>query len=355
MGRPAKSWTISWKRGYAYVRFTWEGVPYYKALGTQDEGEAAQAAARIYADVVHGRIAPTLQRPGELLDLVDLWSQFLDWKRPTIHPQTAETLLTYGNRFVQTFRSLENITKATGANYGMARLGEVKRTSVLKELCFLRQFLRWCNEQGSLAVLPEIPRLPPKSKGIQAGPQRAKAIDVTEEELRQILEALPVESKTIDGRRWPIRDHFAFAFETSLRPETMFLLEAPKHWRPGLRTLEIRDEDDKARFGRTVDLTPEAVAILRRVHRGDGLLFGRHCFTKALKEAASKVLGARRAKHFAPYDFRHGRARALLDAGASLRGVAYVLGHKRLTTTDRYVAPDRRAGQEALRAARTPV
>lgn len=111
----------------------------------------------------------------------------------------------------------------------------------------------------------------------------------------------------------------------------------------------ITDEIDKARFGREVDLTPEAIRILRRIAPDSGLLFGRHEYVIAIKRAAASILGPVRGKSFAPYDFRHGRARALLDAGAPLRGVSYLLGHKRPTTTDRYVAPNRLAGQEALR------
>ena len=35
-------------------------------------------------------------------------------------------------------------------------------------------------------------------------------------------------------------------------------------------------------------------------------------------------------------------------AGATLRGVAYMLGHKRMSTTDKYLAPDRAAGRAAI-------
>jgi integrase len=137
-------------------------------------------------------------------------------------------------------------------------------------------------------------------------------------------------------------------WETGLRPETLSRLSVPDHWRPGMRHLELTNEDDKARFGREVDLTDEAVEILQRVATGRGPIFGRHNYSKAIKRAAVTVLGSIRGRGFAPYDFRHGRAKALLDAGAPIRGVSYVLGHKRVSTTDKYLAPERSAGRDAL-------
>ena len=165
-----------------------------------------------------------------------------------------------------------------------------------------------------------------------------------------ILAELPELSKTIGGRRWPLRDRFAFMWETTLRPETLSRLMVPDHWRPGARHLELTDEDDKARWGREVDLSDEAVAILERVAPARGLIFGRHSYYKAIKRAAAAVLGPLKGKSFAPYDFRHGRAKERLDAGAPIRGVSYMLGHKRVSTTDKYLAPERSAGIEALNA-----
>lgn len=349
MGRRAEGPKVRWKRGWAYARFTWQGREYCEALGTQDPREAEEDTARAYAEVVSGQRRPVARRPGQLMDLGQLWDEWLEWKRPSIDPETHEAIGYYGDRFVDYFVTLDRITEASAASYGIARLGQVTRSTVLKEVCYLRQFLAWCKQQGTLSDAPVIPRLPPKSKGKRVGPQRAKPVEITEAEARAIIAELPEESKTIGGRKWPVRDRFVFAWETAFRPETISRLRTPLHWRPGSRIIELEDEDDKARYGREVDLTPEAVRVLRKWAPKAGEVFGRHCFDKALKRAAAAVLEPSRAKRFAAYDFRHGRARTLLDAGASLRGVAYVLGHKLLTTTNRYVEPDRRAGKEALR------
>lgn len=352
MGRKAKDgFRIISKRGWLYCRFTWQGVDIRIALDTKDEHEAATSAARAYSDVVSGRVSVSPQKPGQLRDLGELWDEWVEWKRASIDPETAATLGYYGDRFVHHFRSLDRITKVGGANYAMTRLGQVLRTTVLRELCFLRQFLAWCESTGALAAAPVIPPLPPKSAGKRAGKQRAKPVLVTEREAKEIISLLPVDSKRIGARTWPIRDRFALAWETAFRPETISRLSVPENWRPGSREIVLTDEDDKSRYGRALDLTPAAMKILRSVAPTSGPIFGDHCFSKAIKRAAALVLDPTRAKQFAPYDFRHTRAKTMLDAGASLRGVAYVLGHKRPSTTDKYLAPDRKAGREAMRVA----
>lgn len=350
MGRPAEGWKVRWKRGWAYCCFTWAGHEYRIALRTRDKREAQEAAARAYAEVVSGQRRPLRLQPGRLLDLADLMAAWIESKRPALDPTTVPTLEIYARRFVDYFGSLDRITEASAQNYGLSRLGQALRTTVLRELAYLRQFLAWSKVQGALLDVPHVPSLPPKAAGTRTGTQRAKFVHISPAEAHAILAELPEESKAIAGRRWPVRARFAFAWETGLRPETLSRLRVPDNWRPGMTHLELADEDDKARFGREVDLTPEAVRILRRVAPEAGEIFGRHNYAKAIKRAAIAVLGPVRGKDFAPYDFRHGRAKSLLDAGAPLRGVSYVLGHLRPTTTDKYLAPERSAGKLALQA-----
>lgn len=350
MGRIAKGWSVRWKRGWAYCCFTWAGTEHRVALRTRDNREAQASAPRAYAEVVSGERRPLRRQPGRLLDLAQLMDAWIESKRPSLDPATVPTLDIYARRFVDYFVSLDRITEASTTNYGLARLGQALRTTVLRELAYLRQFLAWAKVHGALLDVPHVPALPPKAQGQRTGPQRAKSVHISPAEAKAILAELPEESKTIDGRKWPLRARFAFMWETGLRPETLSRLRVPDNWRPGMTHLELTNEDDKARFGREVDLTPEAVRILKRVSPERGEVFGRHVYYKAIKRAAIAVLGPVRGQDFAPYDFRHGRAKSLLDAGAPLRGVSYLLGHKRPTTTDKYLAPERSAGRKALEA-----
>ncbi len=350
MGRPSEGWKVHFKRGWAYVHFTWDKHPYRLALGTRDRREAQAAAAREYSEVVSGRRRPLRRQPGKLLDLAELLDSWLESKRTSVDVDFFPTLEIYARRFVDYFTTLDRITEASASNFGLARLGQALRTTVLRELSYLRQFLEWCVLHGALSTAPKVPKLPPKAKGVRTGPQRAKFVHISEVEAKAILALLPDESKTIAGRKWPLRARFAFMWETALRPETISRLSVPDNWRPGMRHVELTDEDDKARFGREVDLTDEAIAILTSVAPERGTVFGHHVFYKALKKAGIAVLGPVRGKGFAPYDFRHGRAKERLDAGALIRGVSWMLGHKRASTTDKYLGPDRTAGRDALRA-----
>lgn len=354
MGRPSKGVSVRWKRGWAYACFTWDRYEHRIALRIprgQKGGQRAaeEAAARAYAKVVSGERRPVRRKPGQLLDLADLLDAWLEGKTPTLDPKTVPTLEGYARRFVDYFESLDKITEASGLAFGQARLGQVLRTSVLRELSYLREFLRWCKTQGALSTVPHIPRLPPKAQGRRSGPQRAKSVHISEEQAQAIIALLPEQSKKIAGRKWPLRARFAFMWETALRPETISRLSVPDHWRPGVRFLEITNEDDKARWGREIDLSDKAVALLEEVAPKRGIIFGSHAFYKAIKKAAVAVLGPIKGKLFAPYDFRHGRAKNLLDAGGPIRGVSYQLGHLRVSTTDKYLAPERSAGHEALR------
>lgn len=348
MGRPSKGLQVRTKRGWAYACFTWDGFEHRIALRTKDKRAAKEAAARAYAQVVSGERRAVRRKPGQLLDLADLLDLWIESKVPSLDVRTVPTIEAYACRYVDTFESLDKITEASTLNFGLARLGQVLRTTVLRELAYLREFLRWCKVHGAISVIPNVPALPRKAQGKRAGKQRAKAVHISEGEAKAILALLPEESKTIEGRKWPLRPRFAFMWETALRPETLSRLRVPDNWRPGSKHLELTNEDDKARFGRDVDLSDEAARILARIAPERGLIFGSHVYYKVLKRAAAAVLGPVKGKSFAPYDFRHGRAMSLLDAGAPIRGVSYVLGHKRVSTTDKYLAPERSAGREAL-------
>lgn len=351
MGRSAAGPRVYWKRGWAYAYFTWEGEEYRPALGTRDGREAQKAAAREYAKVVGGWRKPVRAARGghDLADLLDRW---IGWKQPTIHPRFVSTLQTYAKQYVQFFGKLDRITEATIGDFNHRRLGEALRKTVLRERAYLVQFLDWCRVHEVISQMPVAPRLPPKAMGTRTGKQRAQFVHITPTEAALILAKLPELSKKIGPRKWPLRALYALQWETALRPETLARLSVPLNWRPEAKFIELTDPDDKARWGRVVDITPRAVAILKKVAPEAGPIFGRHCYYKAIKAAAVAVLGEERGRRFAPYDFRHGRAKDWLDAGAKMRGVSYQLGHRRPSTTDKYLAPDRQAGAEAIKAGR---
>jgi hypothetical protein len=80
-----------------------------------------------------------------------------------------------------------------------------------------------------------------------------------------------------------------------------------------------------------------------------GLIFGSHDYRDQLRKAAEAVLDARRAATFTAYDLWYLRLTKLAEAG-NIMGAAHLAGHKRPSTTDRYLRPRLRAGERALRA-----
>lgn len=347
MARTAQGHSVFWKRGWAYVYFTHAATSYRIALGTSDPGEAAARAAREYSDVVSGRKVATRHAPS-LLGLDELLATWLDESKGALDPKTLDTYEIYARKFVAFFRTTDRVTEATIGDYTRARLREVVASTVRKERSGLSTFLHWCREQGYLATVPTFPELPKKATGVRSGTQRSAPVDITERQARAILALLPDQSKRIDGRKWPIRARYVVAWETGLRPETLATLSVPEHYQRGARTLRIDAQNDKSRYGRDVPLSDGARRALDAVAPEAGLVFGRHNFDKALKRAATAVLGPELGRTFAAYDFRHGRAMDLLERSRSLSGVAYVLGHKRLSTTDRYLRGRFAEAAEAL-------
>ncbi len=135
-----------------------------------------------------------------------------------------------------------------------------------------------------------------------------------------------------------VRDRVRFLYETALRPGTVAALEVPRHWKPGDRAVTITADVDKCGNARPVPLTKAALDVLERCAPERCPIFGKHAIRLQIKRAAAKVLDPVRAKDFSLYDFRHGRAVHALDASKSnLLGIAHLLGHKKLSTTDRYL------------------
>jgi len=354
MGRRPQGWRLYPKRGWLYVAFTFAGVEHRIALGTRDHGEAGKLAAKEYAEVVSGRRRPLRKRGPALLDLKLLIAEWIDSLNGELDVETIKTCEIYGRKYLGFFKEADALTSESIGDYVLARMRAVTRKTMLKERTFLRRFLRWCVSKRVLPNVPAFPELPaPSALGTRSGKQRLKPVEITPAEAAEILTALPKESKRIGARKWPVRARFAFAWETGLRPETVSRIDVPRTWQRGARELELHDEDDKARYGRILPITDEAVRLLLEVAPPEGVVFGDHNFSKAIKRAAKSVLGPFRGARFAPYDFRHGRAQQLVDETGDLAGVAYVLGHKRLSTTDRYTRGSRRAAERVLRGRRT--
>lgn len=353
MGRPAEGWKLVWRGAVAYVRFTWRGERVDESTGQRDPGRAAEEAARTYADVVSGRRVITRGQgkgqkasPAQLLvvELLALWIADLEHRYAK---RTAGLYKTHALAHFTRWERLAEVTEASVDAYISERLGLVTRETVVKELNSLKNFLAWCVRREFLPGLPVLPSVPAGALGVRDPRRKEEATDLSPEEVERWLAALPAETRAParkgpwKGRRFPVRDWFTLAWETALRPATLAALAVPRHYQRGAEQLQLSRDIDKIRFGRPVPLTARARAILDR-HApagGGGVIFGESArdLRAYIKPAgAAAGLAPEKVATLSPYDLRHARATDLIDQTGDIEGTAYLLGHKQITTTNRY-------------------
>ncbi len=349
MGRHSEGWKLDFDERYGThrVRFTHRGQRVSRSTGEADPGEAAKVAARIYAETISGRRQSVVgfSKRDAVDEVAALWLADLE---STLDERTVDTYGLYVSGLWQpTFNTIDRITEATAADYWRKRLKSVQRTTVKKELSALRGFLSWCQGNNFISEVPRIDSPPVRATGTRAkkyNPKREPTL-FTEEQAFQIIAELP---DTLYGRRnkkrYHVRARFQVAWETGLRPATLDELRAPEDYKKGASVIKIRDEIDKARFGREVPLTDRAREALDVVCPDVGLLFGRHDYRAPLA-AACTAAGLPRVT---PYDFRHSRTTDLVENSKNLAGVQHLVGHKNISTTARYVHASLRAAKEVI-------
>lgn len=357
MGRHAQGWKILWRNGIAYVRFRHQRKRFDRSTGARTPAEAATRAADIYARCLRGAHIPRRRIVTSSLSLEDLFVEWLVSRQGSVCKGTIDTDETYTRHLLAHFNDVDAITTSTVRAYSKARLAKVLRKTVRKELSALRTFLAWAAEEGHIGEAPYVPTPAKTALGTRQIKRKAKPVELSSQQVERLIAALPVWSRFIDGKRIPVRAFIRVLWETGLRPSTVHRIEVPRHWKPGSHVLEIEAKNDKARYERELPLTPEAVKGLTTAYdkgKRGSRPFGRvgairTDYRKTLRRVAKKCR-LPDAEHLTLYDFRHGRASDVLDKTSDLLGAAYMLGHKQLTTTNRYLHPEKRAGQRVVRA-----
>lgn len=358
-----KPFTVYSYRGVAYINAHVGatrvreslGVPYDPKQASAGERRAVEtAASKRYADLISGRVlAPKGARITTLNTLEELLALWIEDAKQT-YPRTQKLVVIMARHF-ETFANtgdekdkrtpLERLMEDTSPRaYAISRIRSILRMTVNKEISWLFRFYEWCKAEKHIASLPDRPDLPKGLTGVRSGTQRSEPVQITHEEALMIIELTP-EWAAKGGRNhgehskgaFRVRDALRLSYETGLRPSTLQKISVPEHYTHGSPTLKVTADIDKSSNERRVPLTEAAREILDRCAPAKGLIFGAHDFRDHIKAAALQVLSPEKAEDFARYDLRHGRARSLLAASSNLLGVAHMLGHKRLTTTNRYL------------------
>jgi site-specific recombinase XerC len=274
------------------------------------------------------------------------------------------------------FVDADGFTRQRFGEYVKQRLRHVQKATVKKERTALRGFLVYALTEGDLEPPPYappapedpdqreswatdvvdswVPRLPKRGLGTPYKHRRRVAsFDLSPEQTRDLIRALPEWSTSKRVGRFPVRARFIVAYETSLRPSTLDRMLAPKHYRPGSDRLQLTADIDKARFARPTPLTKRAQRVLDYVLRchGPGYtghIFGAHDYRQHLARAAKKALPPELAEKFAGTHLRAHAITHWLEKGSNMLGVQQMAGHKQIATTSRYAKPSFRAAEAAI-------
>jgi len=335
MARTAEGWKLKDKRGISHVRFTHEGERYELSTGTRDPVEAAKAAARIYSDVINGKL--TRSATGELahpkMDLNLLIAKWLSNIMPELRGKTPDTYTGYGRTWKKHFDTLDGVTSSGIGDYQRKRLTQVIKRTVVKERSALRRFLRWLKEKKYLREVPEFPDIPKKALGTSYKKAKRRTIPqlaLTPEWTNVFLNGLPHRSERAG---FLVKPRFRFQFGTALRPTFIDQLT----WddvRPDNK-IRIRAWLDKNGNARLVPLTRVALDALEEAGppvKGQ-LIFGRHDCRDYVDEA-KKLLPVHLREEFTPYGLKHARVTQLVRAGESTLGIQHLTGTK--YALDRY-------------------
>lgn len=342
MGRSAEGWRLRLDKrtGIYSVRFRHDGQRFDVSTGERDIARARRAAARIYSEALtRPRVGPV---PAPDLAALPLRVLLVKWLA------SRETSVSAGkvrndrffvlNILEPRFQELSRITSASMAIFFRERLRSALRETLRQDRRVLRSFLAWCAEQGALSSAPDVPPLPKGAKGVRTGTPKTAPVPLSVDEAVRFLTLIPERSPS----GIVLRARFVLQWETSLRQATIVRLSVPRHYRRGAESLTITADIDKAEFARVLPLTDAARAALDSVCPENGTIFGSaspYTLSTTIRRAArASGLDEAKVKHLSAYDLRHGRITDLLDDGASLRAVAYLAGHKKITTTNAYVA-----------------
>jgi len=230
-----------------------------------------------------------------------------------------------------TLRTVRGFLAALGAQ-------GLKSTSLGRKLAALRSFFRFLNREGLLQGNPARPIPSPRK------PKTLPAV-LTVDEASRLLE-------TPGGPpRSPLRDRalLELLYSSGLRVSELTGLD--------LEDLDLREGSvrvrGKGRKERIVPVGSKAVgaveAYLARERRGgDGggaLFLNVRDGGRLTSRSVHRLLGARAlrqgwGKRISPHALRHSFATHLLGGGADLRAIQEMLGHRSLSTTQRYTRLD---------------
>lgn len=212
---------------------------------------------------------------------------------------------------------------------------ELDALSIRRKLAALRTFFGFLLREGTIAVNPARLVRTPKA------PKRLPTV-MTPDQVNGLIDA--VAGKRLE-RPHPARDLaiFEFLYGCGLRVSELVGLDLADI-DPGERWLRVRGKGRKERLVPYTAKAHEALErylALRAARRGERGLFVNHRGARLTDRGVrqivklySTLISGDPSVH--PHSFRHAFATHLLSNGADLRSIQELLGHARLSTTQKY-------------------
>lgn len=244
----------------------------------------------------------------------------------------ADWLQTLDKAGIHTVGELSDRLEPTQIRAYLSTLFETHaRSSINRRLSAIRSFLRQLKRQGR--VDRDIGKLVPSPKAKSSLPRFLKV-----EEIRALIES-PDCSQMLGVRD---RALFELIYGCGLRVSEAVGLEWPAvdlhlNW---VRVLGKGGHERNIPFG-----TPALTALQALGPQSDGPVFKNYQGTRLSTRSVTRVLDQHlerigMAHSLSPHGLRHSFATHLLAAGADLRAIQEMLGHARLSTTQKYTHVD---------------
>jgi len=220
---------------------------------------------------------------------------------------------------------------------GQLHQQKIKKTSIARKISSIRTFFRFLEKHGVITENPAEAVLTPKQ-------EKPVPSYLTVDQVFRLLDA--VDTKSLAGKR--NRAIFETLYSTGIRVSELVGLDVPDVDFSG-KSVRVLGKGNKERM---VPIGQPAMAAIQDYREalhmqkqiaadGKGPLFLNKNMERLTARSVARLLSkaaleAGLAVPVSPHDLRHSFATHLLDAGLDLRVVQELLGHKQLSTTQKY-------------------
>lgn len=316
------------------------GKQHRRSTGTGDKKLAEKIYAKVLTLVAEGKWFEVDTASKYTFD--ELMSRYIEYSKIHHRGRTVKNVITYSKHLLQYFSgyTLNQITAEMISQYRDKRLSEGKAAqTVLHELYCLSSAFNlaikewgWCKENPCQKV--KKPRV--KNEIIRY---------LTEDEESKLLKACSSEL---------LRDIVVVALDTGLRQTEILEL---KFDNVDLEEGVIVVKQSKTLESKAIPMTDRVYEVLKRRLSGKTVGINKYVFATSkgtrilnsnLQREFRKALKKAGIKDFRFHDLRHTFASRLVQQGVDIYTVAKLLGHKDISTTQRYSHLNIQAAKTAL-------